>query len=188
MGRRVESLPVFRGLQKDSHDVRHVMSIDPSGKQVLLVSPNPTHLQARRCRVIFSVSLRTWIASLRIHECLRRNRRGVVLLGCVFIIICIWLLVNSLSSTVNGYSEARWPMSNVGVYSYTISTQSCSTSSEHLYSVVLWLCKNRILSHVRGWSCHWVTLATVVFHGSVWHYTPVRCFLLAGPMTHPAKK
>ena len=142
------------------------------------ISEFPTHLRARRCKVIcntiFSVSLRTWIASLAIHECLRRNQTVVILPGCVFIIICIWLSVNSLSSPVNGYSEGRRPMPNVGVHSY-ISTQSSSTSKELLYSVVLWLCRNCILSHMQRRSYRWVSLATFIFYGSVWPYTPVRC-------------
>ena len=33
-------------------------------------------------------------------------------------------------------------MANVGVYS-CISTKASSTSSDHLYSVVLWICKNK---------------------------------------------
>ena len=40
----------------------------------------------------------------------------------------------SLSSPVNGYSEGRWQMANVGVHSY-ISTKTSSTSSKFLYSV-----------------------------------------------------
>ena len=48
----------------------------------------------------------------------------------------LWLFVNSLSSPVDGYSERRWPISNVGVYS-CISIKA--SSSNLLYSVVRWL-------------------------------------------------
>ena len=80
----------------------------------------------RQCHTIFSVSLWTWIASLRVHEYLWRNQvRITILPGCVSIIICFWLSVNSLSSPVNGYSEGRWPVANVGIHSY-LSTKASS--------------------------------------------------------------
>ena len=42
---------------------------------------------------------------------------------CPFILFCFWLTVNlnSLSSSVNGYSEGRLQIANVGVHSF-IST------------------------------------------------------------------
>ena len=100
----------------------------------------PPHLQARWCSVvchtIFSVSLRTWIALLRIHECLRRNEKWVlgVFPPYVSTVFCFWLSVNSLPFSVNGYSEGRWPIANVGVHS-CISTKASSTSRELLYFV-----------------------------------------------------
>ena len=45
---------------------------------------------------------------------------------------CFWLSVNSLSSPVDGNSEERWSIANVGVHSY-ISTKAGSTSNEFLY-------------------------------------------------------
>ena len=117
-------------------------------------------LQARRCSVIchtiFSVSLRTWIASLTIHECLRRNETWNIFPGCVSIIFCFWLSVNSLSSPANGYSERRWPMANVGVHSY-ISTKKLQASF-----CILWLCKYCILSHMQRWY-HWATFCSFFF-------------------------
>ena len=69
-------------------------------------------------------------------------------------VFCFSLYVNSLSSPVNGYSEERWPKANVGVHSHrpVLITMASSTSSELLYntvlySVVLWLCKNRLANH-----------------------------------------
>ena len=108
----------------------------------------PTHLQARRrsniYRSIFSVSLRIWVATLKIQGCLRRKKASwrLVVMGCVSIILYIWLSVNSLSSPVNGSSEGRWPMANVGVHSYIITKGlpvAISISSEIPFSVVLWL-------------------------------------------------
>ena len=121
---------------------------DPSRYQVLLVSLIPTYLSAKGiiCNTIFSVSLRTWISSLRIHECLRLKTARIVFPGCVSSIFCLWLFLNSLPSPVNGYSEGRWPMANVGVYSYIIAMASLTSSELLLYSVVLWLYKKYILS------------------------------------------
>ena len=102
--------------------------------------------------LIFSVSLRTWIASLRTHEYPRRNAgqtqagsgSWIMFPGCVSNIFYFRPSVNLLSSPVNGYSEGRWPMADVGVHSY-ISTIDRSTLSELLF---LWIGKNRILSHI----------------------------------------
>ena len=108
----------------------------------------PIHFQMRRnviYHTILSVLLRTWIASLGIHEYPWRKKNMVRRVqGCVSIIFSFWLSVNSPSSPGNGSSEERWPMANVGVYSY-ISNKASSTSSELLYSVVpsLWIFKNK---------------------------------------------
>ena len=70
-------------------------------------------------------------------------------------LISFRLSVNSPSSPVNGHSEGRWSIANVGIHSY-ISTKSSSTSSEHLYSVALWLCPRMqkwsyYHCHLNGW-------------------------------------
>ena len=125
------------------------VAIDSSWWQVLLVSLIPTHLRERRSSVIytiFSVSLRTWITPLRIHECLQRKVAWLVVFpGCVCIIFCFWLSVqvNSLSSPVNGNSEWRWPAANVGVHP-CISTSSST-------SVFRWSAMKRILPYILRW-------------------------------------
>ena len=85
-------------------------------------------------------------------------------LGVRVLFFCFWLSVNLLSFLVNGYSEGRWPMADVGVHSY-LNTKPSSTSRKILYSV---LCKNHILSHMQIWY-RWVILAAFVFrvHSSV---------------------
>ena len=107
---------------------------------------DPPLLQARRfsviCHTIFSASLPTWIASLRIHVCLRRNNLkaspGHILRGYVSIIIFFfWLSVNSLSSPVNGYSEGRWQTANVGVHSFI--TRKHKYILIHTHKNILWI-------------------------------------------------
>ena len=71
--------------------------------------------------LLSSVSLRTWIVPLWIHECLRSKKARMVILWCVSIFFASEISVNSFSSPVNGNSERRWPKANVGVHSY-IST------------------------------------------------------------------
>ena len=132
------------------------VAIDSSGWKVLLVSLHFSRRGDAASLFIFSVSLRTWISPLGIHECLRHNQTWLiaVVLGCVSFIIRSWLSVNSLPSPGNDYSDGRWPMANVGVHSY-ISTKAGPTSSlsdwEFLYFVVLWLCKNCFFLTCAGW-------------------------------------
>ena len=71
-----------------------------------------------------------WLSGVRVHN-----------------FFCFWLSVNSPSSPVNGYSEGRWPMANVGVYSY-ISTKASSTSSEFSYSVSVFCGSARIIFYL----------------------------------------
>ena len=94
---------------------------------------DPRRFPLKRTPNIFSVSQRTWIISLRTLECLWFKTASLMFPGCVFFFFSFWLSVNSLSSPVNGYSEAwgRWPIANVGVHSYII-TKASSSSSEFL--------------------------------------------------------
>ena len=112
----------------------------------------------------FASHLRS-LASHLISSTRKSLAKGTIIIpGCVSITkFCFWILVNSLSSTVSGYSEGRWSMANVGVHLY-ISTKGTSNSSVLLYSVVLWSFKNPIFSHMRRWSYRWVILTTFVFH------------------------
>ena len=102
--------------------------------------------------------------SLRIHECLWRDKAWVMNPGCVSIIFCFWLSVNSLSFPVNDYSEGWWRMANVGVHSYILSTKRASVFCG---SVV------RAIFFSQRWY-RWATLSTffVLFHVSV------ACFFL----------
>ena len=61
-----------------------------------------------------------------------------------FPLIYFWLFVDSPSSPVNGHSEGRWSIADVGIHSY-ISTKTSSTLSELLYSVVLWIYLKRFM-------------------------------------------
>ena len=142
------------------------LAIDPSRWQLLLVSQIPTHSLERKCSVIclhfFSVSLRTWIVTLRIHKWLQCHKSPLLFLGCVSILFYIRLSVNPLSSPVNGCFEARWPVANVGVHPYIGSTESRLTSTELPYSVDL-------LRIIFFFMCKDVgrRLRISVFHGSI---------------------
>ena len=105
----------------------------------------------RKCSVIcltfFSVSLRTWIGTLRIHEWLQCHKTPVLLKGCVSILFYFRLSVNPLSSLVNGYFEARWPVANVGVRPSSVYKYKAKINFNRT-SVFCGFAKNHILFHV----------------------------------------
>ena len=68
--------------------------------------------------------------------------------GVRFHYCLLWLSVNSLSSPVNGYSEGRWPMANVGVHSY-MSTKRVFVSCASVRIVFVLTCKLEDI--IAGW-------------------------------------